>query len=407
METKKILYYDCFSGISGDMNLGAMVDLGVSGEYLKEELKKLNLHGYQLKIYKDSRKGITGTKVDVLLDEHHHHNQHHHYHDHRNLSNIKHIIEESSLNDRVKRWSMEIFMKVAEAEAKVHGKSINEIHFHEVGAIDSIVDIVGAAICRDKLDVDKIICSPIEVGNGFVNCAHGRFPVPAPATAEILKNVPIKSGDIPCELTTPTGAAIAVTFAEEFTAKKDFKILKTAYGIGERDNEIPNVLRVFMGEIDEGCCRDEYQKAVIIETNIDDMNPEIYDYIIKRLLKNGAMDAYLIPVIMKKNRPAVQISVLCREEDADKMANILFEETTTLGIREYSVERKIMDRKVVTVETPYGQVDIKLGVDNGKILKFKPEYDQCKKLAEENNLPLNKVYEIVKEAYKCISRTDF
>ncbi len=407
MDTKKILYYDCFSGISGDMNLGAMVDLGISGEYLEEELKKLNLHGYQLKIYKANRRGITGTKVDVLLDEHHHRNQHHHHHDHRNLSDIRHLIEESGLNDRVKRWSMEIFMKVAEAEAKIHGKSIDEIHFHEVGAIDSIVDIVGAAICRDKLGVDKIICSPIEVGSGFVNCAHGRFPVPAPATAEILKNVPIKSGDIPCELTTPTGAAIAVTFAEEFTAKKDFKILKTAYGIGERDNEIPNVLRVFMGEISGSCCQDEYQKAVLIETNIDDMNPEIYDYVIKRLLKNGAMDAYLIPVIMKKNRPATKISVLCREEDADKMANILFEETTTLGIRKYSVERKMMDRKVVTVETPYGQVDIKLGIYNGKVVKFKPEYDQCKKLAEENNLPLNKVYEIVKEVYRCISRTDF
>ena len=404
MDTRMILYYDCFSGISGDMNLGAMVDLGVDGEYLEEELKKLNLRGYRLKIYKASRKDITGTKVDVLLDSHH---DHHDHHNHRNLSDIKHIIEKSGLNDRVKRLSLEIFMKVAKAEAKVHGKSIDDIHFHEVGAVDSIVDIVGAAICRDKLDIDKILCSPIEVGGGFVDCAHGRLPVPAPATAEILTNVPIKSEGASCELTTPTGAAIAATFAEEFTVKKDFKIVKTAYGIGNRDNEIPNVLRVFMGEIDENCCRNESRKAVIIETNIDDMNPEIYDHVIDKLLENGAMDAYLVPIIMKKNRPAVQMSVLCEEDDVDKVENIIVEETTTLGIRKYSVERKLMDRKIVTIETPYGQVDIKVGIYKGRTLKFKPEYDQCKKLAKENNVPLNTIFETVREAYKCIDRKVF
>ena len=404
MDTRMILYYDCFSGISGDMNLGAMVDLGVDGEYLEEELKKLNLRGYRLKIYKASRKDITGTKVDVLLDSHH---DHHDHHNHRNLSDIKHIIEKSGLNDRVKRLSLEIFMKVAKAEAKVHGKSIDDIHFHEVGAVDSIVDIVGAAICRDTLDIDKILCSPIEVGSGFVDCAHGRLPVPAPATAEILTNVPIKSEGASCELTTPTGAAIAATFAEEFTVKKDFKIVKTAYGIGNRDNEIPNVLRVFMGEIDENCCRNESRKAVIIETNIDDMNPEIYDHVIDKLLENGAMDAYLVPIIMKKNRPAVQMSVLCEEDDVDKVENIIVEETTTLGIRKYSVERKLMDRKIVTIETPYGQVDIKVGIYKGRTLKFKPEYDQCKKLAKENNVPLNTIFETVREAYKCIDRKVF
>ncbi|MDD5722541.1 MAG: nickel pincer cofactor biosynthesis protein LarC [Syntrophales bacterium] len=405
MDTKTILYYDCFSGISGDMNLGAMIDLGVDAEYLREELKKINLRGYRLKIYKTSRKSITGTKVDVLLDGHHDNDNHLHHHDHRNLSDIKQMIEGSGLNDRIKEWSMEIFMRVAKAEAKVHGKSISDIHFHEVGAVDAIVDIVGAAICRDKLAVDKIIFSPIEVGSGFVDCAHGRLPVPAPATVEILENVPIKSEGVPCELTTPTGAAIAVTFAEEFAVKKNFKILKTAYGIGNRDNEIPNVLRVFMGEIDENCYRDESRKAVIVETNIDDMNPEVYDHVISKLLRNGAMDAYLVPIIMKKNRPAVQMSVLCREEDVDTVIDIIFEETTTLGIRQYRVEKKMMDRKVVTVETPYGQVDIKLGVYKGKILKFKPEYDQCKKLAKENDLSLSKVYEIATEAYKRISRT--
>jgi uncharacterized protein (TIGR00299 family) protein len=251
--------------------------------------------------------------------------------------------------------------------------------------------------------VDRVLCSPIEVGSGFVDCAHGRLPVPAPATAEILKNVPIQSAGIPCELTTPTGAAIAVTFADEFTVKKNFRILKVAYGVGERDNEVPNVLRVFMGETDGDCRRDEYRKAVIIETNIDDMNPEVYEHVIDRLLRNGAMDAYLLPAIMKKNRPAVQMSVLCGEEDVDRVADIIFEETTTLGIRKYSVERKMLDRKVVTVETPYGQVDVKMGIYRGTVLKFKPEYDQCKRLATEHNLPLNEVYEMVREAYK---RTD-
>ncbi|HOO91077.1 MAG TPA: nickel pincer cofactor biosynthesis protein LarC [Syntrophales bacterium] len=397
MGTRTILYYDCFSGISGDMNLGAMVDLGVDGEYLQEELKKLNLHGYRLNIYRASRKGIAGTKVDVVSDRHH---------DHRKLFDIQQIIEESSLNERVKRWSAEIFMKVAEAEAKVHGTSIDDIHFHEVGAVDSIVDIVGAAICRDTLNADSIQCSPVEVGGGFVDCSHGRLPVPAPATAEILTNVPIRSEGVSSELTTPTGAAIVATFAEEFTVKKDFTILKTAYGIGGRDHEIPNVLRVFMGEMDQNCLRDGYGKAVVIETNIDDMNPELYEHVIGRLLTDGAMDAYLTPIIMKKNRPAIQMTVLCGEHDIEKITDIIFRETTTLGIRRYSVERKKMNRSVVAVETPYGRVDVKIGVYNGEVIKLKPEYDQCRKLAEEHHIPLHRVYEIVQEAYRCRHRKE-
>jgi hypothetical protein len=244
------------------------------------------------------------------------------------------------------------------------------------------------------------MCSPIEVGSGFVDCAHGRLPVPAPATVEILKNVPIKSEGAPCELTTPTGAAIAVTFADEFTARKNFRIVKTAYGVGERDNDVPNVLRVFMGETDDNPRRDEYETAVLIETNIDDMNPEVYEHVIDRLLENGAMDACLIPVIMKKSRPAVQMSVLCGEENVDRMTEIIFEETTTLGIRKSTVERKILDRRVVTVETPYGPVEVKLGIYKGAVLKFKPEYDQCKGLALQHNIPLTKVYEVVREAYE-------
>lgn len=375
------------------MHLGAMIDLGVDAGYLKTELGKLDLDGYQISVRRAERKGITGTKVDVITDSHNDH------YPHRTFSDIQEIIEGSALGDRVKKWSMAIFLELAQAEAKVHGKGIDEIHFHEVGAIDSIVDIVGAAICRDRLDVDTILCSPIEVGKGFVDCAHGRLPVPAPATAEILQNVPIRSDGASCELTTPTGAAIAAVFSDEFTVNKNFTILKTAYGVGERDTDIPNLLRVFLGETDDDCCREAQEKVIVIETNIDDMNPELYEHVIDRLLTNGAKDASLTPIIMKKSRPAIQISVLCGEEDVNTLTDILFEETTTLGVRKYRVQRTMLDRKVVTVETPYGPVDVKVGMYRGTVLKFKPEYDQCTRLAVKHGLPLTRVYEIVREAY--------
>ncbi|GAA0181646.1 hypothetical protein SH2C18_41520 [Clostridium sediminicola] len=279
----KILYYDCFAGISGDMNLGAMIDLGVKEEYLKEELAKLNLDGeFQIEVKRDSRKGISGTKVDVVLlnqHEHHHHNEenhccghhgdhqccnehkhvhineehghshsHSHSHEHRNLIHIEKIINESSLNNNVKELSKKMFLKVAEAEAKVHGKDLYEVHFHEVGATDSIVDIIGAAICLDYLKVDEVMASTVQVGGGFVKCAHGLMPVPAPATAEILKGIPITSGIIKYEATTPTGAAILATTVKEFTDSKDFTIEKTGYGVGTIDKEIPNILRVFLAK---------------------------------------------------------------------------------------------------------------------------------------------------------------
>lgn len=253
----RILYYDCFAGISGDMNLGAMIDLGVDADYLVNELKKLGLNNeYEIKVGRESRKGIQGTKVDVILKGHDHcHKEqvgdHHHHsadHIHRNLKDIENIINSSELSDNVKKVSLNIFMKVAEAEAKVHGKPLYEVHFHEVGAIDSIVDIVGAAICLEYLKVDKVMASSIELGGGFVKCAHGLIPVPAPATVEILKGIPVKSGIVPFETTTPTGAAILAANVEEFTNNVDFIIEKAAYGVGGRDTEIPNVLRVYLGK---------------------------------------------------------------------------------------------------------------------------------------------------------------
>lgn len=409
----KILYYDCFSGISGDMNLGAMIDLGVDEQYLRDELEKLHLHNeFELGVNPDERKGITGTRAVVNLlhnhghshdhDHHHNHDHHHghshthdHDHHHRNLDDIKKIINNSGLNQRVKNLSLEMFLEVAKAEGKIHGKPINEVHFHEVGAIDSIVDIIGAAICFDFLNVDKVIFSPITVGGGFVDCAHGRFPVPAPATSEILRGIPIVSGEIQKEMTTPTGAAIAKVLADEFTFEKNFTISKIGYGIGHRDNPIPNVLRVFLGETAEN----NREKAKIIECNIDDMNPEFYQYIMNKLLDKGAMDVYLTPITMKKNRPAMKLSILCKNDLADSLTGVLFDETTTLGVRSYDVDKTMMDREVITINSPYGCIRVKQALLNGEVIKWKPEYDDCKAIAEKHNIPIRKVYSIVQQLY--------
>lgn len=416
----KILYYDCFSGISGDMNLGALLDLGVDKEYLIKELEKLKVSGYEIVVTTDERKGITGTKVNVKLDseeevEHKHsshahadHVHHNHVHDeHRNLMDIEKIINSSSLNDEVKKLSMNIFLKVAEAEAKIHGKGIMEVHFHEVGAVDSIVDIIGAAICLDYLKVDKVICSSVEVGGGFVNCAHGRFPVPAPATTEILKGIPIKLGAVPFETTTPTGAAILAATVNEFTDKKQFTVSRVGYGIGHRDTEIPNVLRVFIGEVKEDSQSNlsyvpynkevsvDYNKegANVIECNIDDMNPETYDYIMEKLFNMGVMDVYLTPIIMKKGRPGITISVLCGDEIEESVISFILKETTTLGIRKYKVRRTILKRENSIIHMEYGSVRVKTSFYNEEKIKAKPEYEDIKKIAIEKNLPISKVYE--------------
>lgn len=387
----RVLYYDCFSGISGDMNLGAMIDLGVDKNYLLEELSKLNLNEYTIEINKEERKGITGTKVNVILQEHHHHHHdlhdHEDHHHHRNLRDIEEIVYSSELNEDVKKLSMEIFKKVAEAEAKVHGKSLYEVHFHEVGAVDSIVDIVGAAICFKFLKVDKVIASSIEVGKGFIKCAHGILPVPAPATIEILTGIPVKLGNVPFEATTPTGAAIIATLSEEFINDVNFKIDKIGYGIGHKDEgDIPNVLRVFIGEIEEK------NSNYIMECNIDDMNPEIYSYITDKLFQAGALDVYLTPITMKKGRPGVMLSVLYEEIIEDGIKKIIFRETTTIGIRKYKVEKQCLQREIIYVDTPYGEIKVKNSYIDGEKVKFKPEYEDLKKIAEGKNIPLIKLY---------------
>jgi len=405
----KVLYYDCFSGISGDMNLGALVDLGVDPEYLKSELKKLKLENFKVEFKADQRKGITGTRAHVLIIEKKRksqisHDQHHHS---RNLHDIKEIINQSSLNDFVKIKSLEIFQKIAEAEAKIHGKSIDQIHFHEVGAIDSIVDIVGAAVCIDYLKPDKIMSSSVEVGGGFVQCEHGIFPVPAPATAEILKNIPVKSGAVQSETTTPTGAAILATMVIEFTDKIQFTIHKTGYGIGSKDFDIPNVLRVHLGVlIGHPVSGEEVHTVSLVECNIDDMNPEMYGHIMDLLFEKGADDVFITPIIMKKARPASKLSVLCSPEIDNEIINILLTHTTSFGVRIQKLDKIVLKREFQKIITKYGPVTLKTAIYKGKKLKSKPEYEDCIRIAKEKNIPVHLVYQEINKLIASFNSDD-
>jgi len=395
-----VLYYDCFSGISGDMNIGALVNLGVPVEYLLDELKKLNLDGFSLECKPAVKMGISGTYAHVHLDEkHHHHDHHEHDHSHgRNLKEITRIITTSSLSEFTKNKSLQMFKLIGEAEAKIHSKNIDEIHFHEVGALDSIVDIVCAALCIDFLKPDRIIASPVELGGGFVTCAHGVFPVPAPATAEILKDVPVKTGAVDRETTTPTGAAILKTFVDEFSSHFAFSILKTAYGIGYHDFQIPNVLRVCLAEMNENTgLHTDRTDAILIECNIDDMNPEQYEFIMEKLFEAGAQDVFIIPVIMKKSRPGIEIKVLCSREDQPAMEEIILKETTSLGLRYTNVTKSMLQRQVRTLDTMYGPVRVKEALLEGKIIKYKAEYDDCSKAARKHEVSLRAVYGAVEK----------
>lgn len=393
----RVLYYDCLAGISGDMNLGALLDLGVDEGYLREALRQLSIKDeFELSISKKQKMGIEGTKVDVVLKEHHHHHEAEEHHHHRHLKDIRQIINESNLSKAIKNRSLAMFMEVAKAEAKVHGKTIEEIHFHEVGAVDAIVDIVGAAICLEYLQVDRIIASTIEVGSGFVKCAHGTIPVPAPATVEILNGIPIHLGGIEGEATTPTGAAILKANVYEYSDRKQFKIMKIGYGLGTKDFSIPNVLRVYLAEDENNSVTDYVvDHQIIVEANIDDMNPEWYGYIEEKLFDEGALDVTKTNILMKKGRPAVKLSVLTSKEQVDLIKKTLLLETTTLGVRQFDVKKTMLKREFEKVETKYGPVSIKQAVFDGRVIKQKPEYDECKKLAIQHNVPLREIYEAI------------
>jgi len=385
----KLLYYDCFAGISGDMNLGAMIDLGVDPDYLTTELQKLNIEGFHLEIKKDIRRGISGTKATVIIE-----NQDNEKH--RHLRHVEELINQSSLSDKVKLMSVKIFDLIAEAEAKVHNISKQSVHFHEVGALDSIADIVGAAICLDYLKVDKVMSAPIQLGGGMVKCAHGLMPVPAPATALIVQNVPVKAGLIQHEATTPTGAAILVATVDEFTDQIDFKIHKTAYGIGQRDiSEVPNVLRVYLSENNDVTDNTILEEAWMVECNIDDMNPEWYDHLFHKLFETGASDVFLTPIIMKKLRPANTLSVLCNSKIKTAIKAIIFRNSTTIGLREYAVTKTVLERQSKEIETELGKIAVKYSYFEGREIRFKPEYDELTRLAVQHGLSLNEVEKIV------------
>ncbi len=471
-------YFDMFSGISGNMVLGVLLDLGLDLDDLLRELDKLGLSSeYKIITKKVVKEGITGTYVNVELledvhthkeDDHRHkddHNQkykngcqhqqgehickhdhnhaehchenreeqshkdtdmtcdnhhsnhkhtefHGHQHQHgRNLTDINQIIDKSSLSANVKEKSKKIFLNLAKAEAKIHGTDIDKIHFHEVGAVDAIVDIVGSVIGMELLGIERVFSSRINTGTGFVKCQHGKMPLPAPATMELLAGVPIYSTGIKSELVTPTGAAIITTLAESFASRPDMEIKATGYGAGSRDLEIPNLLRVNIGRInpnnlfEQDNVKKKYNEdsLTILETNIDDMNPEYYQYIIEKLLANGALDVYLTPIQMKKNRPAIKLNVLIDSktvEVLEKSLDIIFKESSSLGIRIYeNVTRVSLDRKVEKVQTPWGEVRIKKAYLDGKLINSTPEYEDCKQIADKRKLPLIDIYNYVIKTY--------
>jgi len=385
----KILYFDCFSGVSGNMILGAMVDAGIDIKALKKELKKLDLHGYSLKVSKVKRKGIKGTKVDVIVDKKKH-LHHTHYKD------IKRLIERSKLPEKIKEDSLSIFKNIAEAEAKIHRTSVDNVHFHEVGAVDSIVDVVGTSICISLLNPDTILSSPINTGKGMVKTEHGLLPVPAPATTEMLKGFPSYSSDIEFELATPTGVGIITAMAK---ASNTIPVMKTnviGYGAGSKDfSDSPNLLRIMIGE---GYSPSEQDSITVIESNIDDMNPQFYDHIMNRIFDAGALDVFLTPIIMKKNRPAVKITLLSDNDNVNKLADILLKETTSFGLRMYKTERIKLEKEIKTVKTEYGSTKVKIGKKNGKIINIAPEYEDCKRIANERGISIREVYEKVKSA---------
>ncbi|MBS3114340.1 nickel pincer cofactor biosynthesis protein LarC [Candidatus Woesearchaeota archaeon] len=384
----KTAYFDCFSGISGDMIIGALLDLGLDINFLDKELKKLNLKNYEIQSKKIVKNGIAATKFDVSI-------KHEHNHEERNLKEINEIIKKSKLDNEIKNTIKKIFLKIAIAEAKVHNKPVDKIHFHEIGAIDTIIDIAGAVIGFKKLGIDRIYCSKLNVGTGFVEFSHGKWPVPAPATAEILRNVPIYNNNIEAELVTPTGAAIITALASGFGEMPAMKVEKIGYGAGTKELEQPNVLRVFLGELDNM----KNDTINIIETNIDNMNPEIYPYVIERLMENGALDAYLTNIIMKKGRPAIKLTVLSEMKDTDKLCNVIFDETTTLGVRILTAAKKKLDREIKTIKTKYGNVGVKISKLKNEVKNIMPEYEDCVKIAKNRKIPLKEVYEEVKKLY--------
>ncbi|WP_434512007.1 nickel pincer cofactor biosynthesis protein LarC [Desulfitobacterium sp. AusDCA] len=464
----RIAYFDCFAGISGDMTLGALVDAGLNFEELKAELAKLHLKDYEIKQEKVVKQGMSGTKIHVLAQE---------GHVHRHLNDITQIIQESELAEEIKDKALAVFGKLAEAEARVHGTSPQEVHFHEVGAVDAIVDIVGAVIGLYRLGIEKVYASAVHTGQGFTKAAHGTIPIPAPATIELLQGIPVYTQNIPFELVTPTGAAILSTYCSDFGDMPVMKVDHIGYGAGERDLTIPNLLRIMIGEkstmdipkinpnsdyspepLENHECGQEKHihehkhehadmheqehkhvhehnhnhnhnhnrlqgltinhnseilpqgearflqeqtiqagEALMLEANIDDMNPEFYDYLIQKFFKEGAMDVFLQPIQMKKNRPAVTLSVQIHPSQLEKFTTLILKETTTIGVRVYPVTKYMLPYEVIPVDTPWGEAKAKIVRAGGEFTTISPEYEDCRRIAEKENLPLKEIYEEIKK----------
>lgn len=376
-----ILYYDCFAGISGDMHLAALLDLGLDYDELALELEKLGVNGYGVQAQRASRKGMVGTQVRVVVDPK--------QPNHRNLRQIEALIGSSLLSNAVQARAITVFRRLAEAEARIQDTSPDQIHFHEVGALDAIVDIVGGAIALEWLNVDRVLCSPVELGGGFTQSEGNLLPVPTPMTLELLKGVPVRLGAAPFEATTPTGAALLATFVDEFVERPTFSINRIGYGIGHRDGPIPNVLRACLGEQADV---EEQSEWLMLECAIDDMNPEHYDHALERLLAAGALEVWLTPAQMKKNRPGMLLSVLSPPPLALRLKETLFLETTALSVREYPIQRTALVRDTLSVMTRYGEAALQVAYFQGRLLRSKPEYESCKRLALQQGVPLQAVY---------------
>jgi hypothetical protein len=380
----KVLYYDCFAGIAGDMHLAALLDLGVEEAWLRSELGKLPLAGWRLEVRRGRRGGVAGLRVDVQVDGDA---------PHRGLAEVSDIIAGGGLPAAVTTRSIAIFQRLAEAEAAVHGVPVETVHFHEVGAVDAIVDVVGAALALHRLGPDRVLCSSVELGSGTVQCAHGRLPVPTPATEALLRGVPTRRGGLPFEATTPTGAALLAGVVDAFTDAPALTVERVGYGLGQRQGPLPNALRALWAEAAETQAGTE--PLVVLECNVDDMNPELYEHTLDRLREAGAADAWLTPVIMKKGRPGTLVSVIASPALAAALTDILLAETTTLGVRRQAVKRTVLPRALGEVDTRFGTVPVKLASRGGAVVKAKPEYEVCRRLAREHRIPLREVYEEV------------
>lgn len=415
----RIAYFDCFSGIAGDMALGALLDAGADRAALEEGLGSLNLPGWSLQVRKATQHGLAATDVEVVVGEtpardeptieppaghtdhgHSHGHAHEHHgsrrrhrrddHSHtRGLAEIRALIAESALPAAVKERGDRVFTRLAEAEARVHNLPVDEVHFHEVGAVDSIVDVLGSVYALHLLGVEEVVSSPLPCGHGFIQAAHGRLPVPAPATAELLKGVPVRSVDVEGELVTPTGAALISTLAARFGPLPSMTPVAVGYGSGKKRFPFPNLLRVIVGEGE--VAPEQATEVALLEANLDDLSPQLYEHVMDRLFAAGALDVYLQPVLMKKGRPAQVLSVLCEPARAGGLAAVVFTETSTLGLRESRLQRRVLRREHRPVETPYGTVRVKIGWFEGKPVTVAPEYEDCRSLARERGVPLKEV----------------